>query len=171
MVSVYTQCVLKAKNPRPIVWKIYCTTSNLILTHYTSLVHSHWEYSCQVWTHHTFEDNRALEDVLKFAQRTATHSWKASYEEVLNSTNLPTLERRWLDLRLLLFEIVNDLSFFLKNFIYSRISAQHNFRSHSASLVQPLPTPPLTCTPLFPIIYQVELPSRWSCQSSFIHII
>ena len=80
---------------------------------YISLVRPHLEYACPVWAPHMAKDILAIENVQKFACRMATHNWNTSYQDLLSVTELPTLERRRLDLKLgLLFKIVHKLCFF-----------------------------------------------------------
>ena len=64
---------------------------------YVSLVHPHLEYTCPVWVPHTAKE---LESVQKFAVKMATHNWNASYQELQSLINIPTLERRRLELKL-----------------------------------------------------------------------
>ena len=59
------------------------------------------------------KDIPAIENLQKFVCRMATHNWNASYQDLLLVTELTTLERRRLDLKLgLLFKIVHKLCFF-----------------------------------------------------------
>jgi hypothetical protein len=88
--------------------KFYSYSNTDTLTQlYISLVHPHLEYACPVWASHMAKDIQAIENVQKFACRMATHNWNTRYEDLLSLTELPTLERRRLDLKLgQLFKIV-----------------------------------------------------------------
>ena len=94
--------------------KFYNHSSTETLTQlYISLVRPHLEYACPVWAPHMSKDIVAIENVQKFACKMATHNWNTSYQDLLSVTELPTLERRRLDLKLgLLFKIVHKLCFF-----------------------------------------------------------
>ena len=71
----------------------------------------------------------------------ATHCWRSSYEELLALTDLPTLERRRLHLKLgHLFKVVHHQSFFSNGIIILslRQHSQYDSRSlHSLTLQQP----------------------------------
>ena len=107
---------------------------------YTTLVLPHLEYACPVWAPRTRKDTELLENVQRFACKMATHCWNSSYEELLALTNLPTLERRRLHLKLShLYKIVHHQSFFPNGIVSLREHSQHNSRSiHSLTLQQPL---------------------------------
>ena len=78
-----------------------------------SLVRPHLEYACPVWAPHTAKNIHTLESVQKFAFKMATHNWNASYQELQSLINIPTLERRRLELKLChLFKIVHNLCYF-----------------------------------------------------------
>ena len=100
----------------------------------------HLEYACHVWAPHTYRDTNALESVQKFACRMMSHRWSgATYEDLLTITNLPTLERRRLELRLChLFKIIHNLVYFPSNVIVHRERPHYHFRSsHDHYLSQP----------------------------------
>ena len=105
---------------------------------YTTLVLPHLEYACPVWAPHTHKDTELLENIQRFACKMATHCWNSSYEELLALTNLPTLERRRLHLKLShLYKIVHHQSFFPNGVVSLREHsvAQHNSCSvHSLTL-------------------------------------
>ena len=51
----------------------------------------------------------------------ATHSWNSSYQDLLQLTELPTLERRRLDLKLgQLFKIIHNFCYFPEGIINLR---------------------------------------------------
>ena len=97
---------------------------------YTSLVQPHLEHGYPVWAPYTHRDTEALESVQKFACSMATHCWRSSYEELLALTDMPTLERRRLHLKLgHLFKVVHHQSFFPNGIISLRQHSQYNSRS------------------------------------------
>ena len=106
------------------------------LTHlYTTLVRPHLEYACPVWAPYTRKDTELLESVQRFACKMATHCWNSSYEELLAHTDLPTLERRRLHLKLShLYKIVHHQSFFPNGIVSLRaFTTQFSLRSFSNS--------------------------------------
>ena len=102
--------------------KFYNYSSTDTLTQlYVSLVRPHLEYACPVWAPHLVKDVRAIEDVQKFACKMATHNWNSSYQDLLQLTELPTLERRRLDLKLgQLFKIIHNFCYFPEGIINLR---------------------------------------------------
>ena len=66
------------------------------------LLRPHLEYGCVI-----------LEKVQHFACKPATKCWDASYEELIGLWELPTLEERWVHMKLcLLYKIINELCYF-----------------------------------------------------------
>ena len=66
----------------------------------------------------------------------ATRNWTASYQELLTLTELPTLERRRLELKLChLFKIVQNLCFFPHGLVTTREYSPYNTRTPSHSLI------------------------------------
>ena len=108
------------------------SNSEVLRQLYISLVRPHLEYACHVWAPHTSKDVNALESVQKFACKMASHTWKDhSYEELLTLTDLSTLERRRLELKLChLFKIVHKLAYFPDDIIVHREVPLHDFRSY-----------------------------------------
>ena len=113
--------------------------------HYSSALHlpivrPHLEYACHVWAPHTSRDINTLESVQTFACKMMSHRWSgATYEDLLTITNLPTLERRRLELKLChLFKIIHNLVYFPSNVIAHRERPHYHFRSsHDYYLSQP----------------------------------
>lgn len=61
----------------------------------------HLEYACRVWAPHISQDINTLESVLKFACKLASRPTNSNTsEESLTITNLSTVERRRLELKL-----------------------------------------------------------------------
>ena len=82
-------------------WRFYnFTNMDTLVQLYTSLVRPHLEYVCPVWVPHLTKDIQALESVQAFAYKMETHSWKANYQELQSLIDIPTLERRRLELKL-----------------------------------------------------------------------
>ena len=107
-----------------------------ILQLYIALVRPHTEYACSVWAPYTAKDIEALESV---ARRMATHNWTSSYQELLSLTDLPTLERKRIELQLShLFKIVHNLCYFPEGLVTVRECSHYNTRTtHSLTLHQP----------------------------------
>ena len=101
---------------------------------------SHLEYTCPVWAPYTCKDTELLESVQRFACKMVTHCWSSSYEELLALTNLPTLEKRRLHLKLShLYKIVHHQSFFPDEIVLFREHLQYNSQSvHALTLQQPI---------------------------------
>lgn len=132
----------KARKVLGLLYRRFYKFSNLdtIRQLYTSLVRPHLEYACHVWSPYTSRDINALESVQKFACKMASRRWNGNtYEELLTVTNLPTLERRRLELKLRhLFKIIHNLVFFPSNIFVPRERSQYHLRSsHDYCLTQP----------------------------------
>ena len=112
------------------------SNSDMIRQLYISLVRPHLEYACHVWAPHTSRDINVLESVQKFACKLASHRWNGNtFEELLVIANLPTLERRRLELKLChLFKIIHNLVYFPNNVFVNRERSQ---RSTHHCLSQP----------------------------------
>ena len=84
----------------------YCDPATL-LSLYTSLNHWCLEYTCPVWSPHTSTKSiNQLKHVKKFGLRLVMHEWKASNNnDLLSNMNIPTLERRRIELSLCLLYI------------------------------------------------------------------
>ena len=133
----------KARQVLGLLYRRFYNYSNVdtLVQLYVSMVRPHLEYACPVWAPHTAKDIQELERVQRFAGRMATHNWNSSYSELQSIVNLPTLERRRLELKLgHLFKIVHNLCFFPNNIIRFRELTQtvSSTRSvHSLCLEQP----------------------------------
>ena len=103
-------------------WRFYNHLStDALIQLYVSLLRPHLEYAYPVWAPHLVKDVRAIEDVQKFACKMATHNWNSSYQDLLQLTELPTLERRRLDLKLgQLFKIIHNFCYFPEGIINLR---------------------------------------------------
>ena len=80
---------------------------------YLSMVRPHLDYASQIWDPHLAKDKKKLEDVQRFACRLASHQWDASYQDLLQLYELPTLEECRLHLKLgLMFKIIHNLCYY-----------------------------------------------------------
>ena len=106
-----------------------------------SLVCPHLEHASAVWSPHLTKDIQALERVQAVACKMVTHNWKANYQELLSLVDIPTLERRRLDLRLgHLFKSIHYLCFFPQGVILPREQTPlicSTRSTHSLPLIQP----------------------------------
>ena len=139
---VQTTCS-KAKKVLGLLYRKFyeCSNTETLVQLYLSLVRPHLEYACSVWSPHLVKDINAIENVQKFASRMATHNWNLNYNDLLSLTDLPTLERRRMDLKLgQLFKIVHKLCFFPEGIVRFREQTPllSNTRSvHTLYLNQP----------------------------------
>ena len=80
------------------------------------MVWPHPEYASRVWDPYLQKDIKLLEGVQKFALRICSKSYYMSYEDLLDTFQLPDLSTRRLYLRLsVLFKIVHESFFFPSN--------------------------------------------------------
>ena len=87
------------------------SNSQTLLKLYVSFVRPHLEYCSPVWNPHSKRHIEELERVQKFALKVCTKSWDSSYETLLATTNLATLESRRERASLChLFKIINNLT-------------------------------------------------------------
>ena len=113
----------KAKKVLGLLYRKFyeCSNTETLVQLYLSLVRPHLEYACSVWSPHLVKDINAIENVQKFASRMATHNWNLNYNDLLSLTDLPTLERRRMDLKLgQLFKIVHKLCSFPEGIVRFR---------------------------------------------------
>ena len=136
---------------------------------YLSLVRPHLEYGAQVWHPHLIKDKNALESVQKFGLRICSRKWTASYQELLDIFQLPSLENRRLFLSLsTFFKIIHNIIYFLPNYCPFPLSSsfrcnhlhqysipfahtncyKHSFLPNSISLWNNLPLEAVNCTTL-----------------------
>ena len=81
-----------------------------LLEMYKLLVRPHMEYAAPVWSPHLAKDKDNLEKVQKFALRMCHKNWDAGYQQLLELSELPTLENRRLYLKLCtLYKIIYDI--------------------------------------------------------------
>ena len=117
------------------------SNSDTLIQLYISLVRPHLEYASPVWSPHLTKDIQALERVQTFACKMVSHNWKANYQELLSLVDIPTLERRRLELKLgHLFKIIHNLCFFPQGVILPREQTPlicSTRSTHSLPLIQP----------------------------------
>ncbi len=102
---ITSTCYSKAKQILGLLYRRYYGSATLEQL-YLSIVHPHLDYACQIWDPHLAKDKKKLEDVQRFACRLASHQWNASYHNLLQLYELPTLEERRLHLKLgLMFKL------------------------------------------------------------------
>ena len=82
-------------------WKIGLLYSRLnrangdtLLKLYLTMVRPHLKYASPVWNPSTHKQVKMIEDVEKFAMKVVTRRWNASYQELLNMVNIPSIESR-----------------------------------------------------------------------------
>ena len=69
-------------------------SSSTLLKLYCSFLRPHLEYASIVWNPSLKGEIDRLEEVQKFALRVCLKSWDTNYEELLASSNLPSLSKR-----------------------------------------------------------------------------
>ena len=72
---------------------VHADTST-IRTLYLTFIRPHLEYANQVWDPYLVKDCKLLEDVQKFACKVCLKSWNTTYDEILDTLNIPKLEQR-----------------------------------------------------------------------------
>ena len=94
------------------------SSPDTLLHSYESMVRPHLEYASQVW--------ELLEGVQKFALRVCSKNYDNSYEDLLDTFQLPELSTRRLYLRLsLLFKIIHESYHFPSNIFIPMSSTLH----------------------------------------------
>ena len=110
---------------------------NLWQTLYFSFVRPRLEYRAQVWHPHLAKDTSALEKVQKFGLRICSRNWNASYQELLDTFQLPSLENQGLYLSLSAFFIIIHnliIIYFLSNFHPFPVSSLRCSHAHQYSV-------------------------------------
>ena len=102
------------------------SSPDTLLHLYESMVCPHLEYASQVWDPYLQKDIKLLEGVQKFALRVCSKIYDNSYEDLLDTFQLPELSTRRLYLRLsLLFKIVHESYHFPSNIFIPMSSTLH----------------------------------------------
>ena len=109
------------------------SSSSTLLKLYLSHIRPHLEYCSAVWDPHHKRDITELEKVQKYALKVCMKSWDTSYEDLLTTSNIPSLElRRKQNSVCHLFKIINGLTDYpspptsLQEFYYNSRSAGSN---------------------------------------------
>ena len=80
---------------------------------YLLLIRPHLEYACTVWDPFLQKDIQLLEKVQKFAAKVCTKQWNWSYEELLHTLQLPSLQERCKRMKLvLLYKYIDNMAYF-----------------------------------------------------------
>ena len=103
---------------------------------YLTYVRPHLEYAVAVWDPYQHGLIKSLESVQKFALRASTRNWQATYDSLIDTCNLPTLEQRRRLLKLsILYQIFNGHIQFPSSPIEKRVLPR-NLRSSSSLQLQ-----------------------------------
>ena len=134
---------------KQIIGMLYRNISKFTTDRYTmlykSLIRPHLEYAAEVWSPHTVKNVQMIEKVQIFALRMCAQDYRLSYEELLKTFGLPSLENRRIYLSLCRFHnIVCGVYFFPSSFTSS--SLQHSFKSSCDVLCT-------LCTDMFPTAF------------------
>ena len=96
-----------------------------LLELYSVLVRPHLEYAAPVWDPHLTKDTNKLESVQKFALKMCLKQWDLGYQDLLDLSQLPTLENRRLYLKLCtLYKIIHGYFYFPPNVFVPQVSRQ-----------------------------------------------
>ena len=96
-----------------------------LLELYSVLVRPHLEYAAPVWDPHLTKYTNKLESVQKFALKMCLKQWDLGYQDLLDLSQLPTLENRRLYLKLCtLYKIIHGYFYFPPNVFVPQVSRQ-----------------------------------------------
>ena len=102
---------------------------------YLMLIRPHLEYASTVWDPFLQKDIQLLEKVQKYAAKVCTKQWNWSYEELLHTLLLPTLQVRHKIMKLiLLYKYINNLAYFSEPPLVQRQLCYLTRASHSCHL-------------------------------------
>ena len=73
-----------------LVFSIESFTRSNLLRLYLTYIRPHLEYAAAVWDPHQQGLINSLESVQRFALKVSTRNWKASYDILINTCNVPT---------------------------------------------------------------------------------
>ena len=120
-----------------------------LLQLYKSLVRPHFEYAAVIWSPHRQSDKLLLERVQKFALRMVTRDWHLSYPDLLNETDVMSLQSRREVARLCqLYKILNSLCY--SDLCVFSVYTGRSYHSHPPSLSSHyFVVPILSLTPSF----------------------
>ena len=130
----------KAKRMLGLIYRNYAANiscSSIILRLYLALVRPCLEYASQVWDPHLMRDIQKLENVQKFALRICCGRYGESYENLLDTFQIPTLSNRRLFLSLsTFFNIINGHVYFPSFDFDFRPSIVHSTRTHHSQTLR-----------------------------------
>ena len=87
-----------------------------MLTQTLWLIRPHLEYACTVWDPFLQKDIQLLEKVQKFAAKVCTKQWHWSYQELLHTVQLPSLQVRRKRIELvLLYKYISNMAYFTEH--------------------------------------------------------
>ena len=102
-------------------------------------IRPHLEYAAAVWDPHQQGLINSLERVQKLALKASTRNWKASYDTLINTCNVPTLEEHGHCLKLsILYQIFNG-HISIPSAPVERRTLQRNLRNSSSLMLQRRP--------------------------------
>ena len=104
----------KAKKLVELLYRRFSTNTNSLLEMYQMLVHPHPEYTAQVWNPTLTKDIMKLENVQKFALKMCAKSWDSGYQDLLDWTQMPTLN--WESQ--IIFKSLNSLQTYSWSFLF-----------------------------------------------------
>ena len=113
----------------------YADTNNMKHL-YLLLIRPHLEYACTVWDSFLQKDIQLLEKVQTFAAKVCTKQWNWSYEELLHTLQLLSLQVRRKRMKLiLLYKYINNMAYFsepplVQHQMYYSTRASHSHHLH-----------------------------------------
>ena len=114
--------------------------TNTVKHLYLLLIRPHLEYACTVWDPFLQKDIQLLEKVQTFAEKVCTKQWNWSYEELLHTLQLPSLQVRRKRMKLvLLYKYTNNMAYFsepplVQHQLYYSTPASHSHHLHYLSV-------------------------------------
>ena len=133
------------------------SSPDTLLHLYESIVRPHLEYASQVWDPYLQKDIKLLEGVQKFALRVCSKNYDNSYEDLLDTFQLPELSTRRLYLRLsLLFKIVHESYHFPPNILIPMSSTLRYAKPYTC-IASHLHTQTLSITHLCPTLFLIGM--------------
>ena len=122
---------------------------------YSTLVRPHLEYAAPIWDPHLVKDVKKLETVQKFTMKMCSKQWDLGYQDLLELSQLPTLQNRRLYLKLCtLYKIIHGCFYFPPSVFVPQVSR------NNSSL--PLLYQPLAHTSAFQSSFVLSSVSVWN---------
>ena len=121
----------------------------------TTLVRPDPEYAAPIWGPHLIKDITKLENVQKFAMKMCSKQWDLGYQDLIELSQLPTLQNHRLYLRLCtLYNIIHGYFYFPPSVFVSKVCR------HNPSL--PLLYQPFAHTNAFQSSFALSTVSVWN---------